>query len=130
VLSKEVAVTINVALVFSGVLGDLLVSVIERDPEFHLTARGEDSISVIRLCESVELHAIVLCAPTGSIPLATQRLMERGACRAMIAITPDGKHGWLHVPHREPCSLPGLSPARLLTAIRDVVASDGKAPDA
>jgi hypothetical protein len=119
---RGVAVTINVALVASGVLGDLLVGVIERDPEFQLTARAEDPISVIRLGKESELHAIVLCTPTGSIPITTQQLMAREACRVMVAITADGKDARLHAPHRDPLALPDLSPDWLLTVIREAVA--------
>lgn len=121
--------TINVALVFSGVFGDLLVGVIERDRGFYLAARAEDPISVIPLGEDLEFQAIVLCTPTGSISLASQRLMEGGACGAMVAITPDGKDAWLHAPHRDPRPLPDLSPEWLLTVIRDAVATDGETCD-
>jgi hypothetical protein len=122
-------VTINVALVAPGVLGDLIVSVIERDPEFHLIVRAEDAISVVRLCGDSELHAVVLTTPTGPIPPAAGRLLRGGACRALVAITPDGKEAWLHSATGDPQPLCDLSPDRLLTVIRDAVAASGEATD-
>jgi hypothetical protein len=123
-------VTINVALVASGVLGDLLVGVIERDTEFRLIARAEDVTSVPRLGGRAEMHAIVVCTPTGAVPPAMQRLSESGACCALVAITPDGKTAWIHHPRSDPRPLRDLSPDELLAAIRDAVAVEGAADDA
>lgn len=127
---KEGAVMINVALVASGVLGDLIVSVIERDPEFHLIVRAEDAISVVRLSGDSDLHAVVLTTPNGPISPAAGELLRSGACRAVVAITPDAKEAWLHFATGDPRPVCDLSPDRLLTAIRDAVSSEGESADA
>jgi hypothetical protein len=122
-------VTINVALVASGVFGDLLVGVLERDSEFRVVARAEDLISVVRLGEDAGFDAIVLCAPTGSMPLATERLMASGACGVMVTVSPEGKAAWIHRRHHVPRELRDVAPGELRAAIRAAVVASGETSD-
>jgi hypothetical protein len=121
---SEVAVAINVALVCSGVLGDLVVSVLERDPGFQVVARADDPISAVRSCGGSELDALVVGTATGAITPAARELLHGGACRVVVSIARDGKRAWLQTDRHDARPLRDLSPELLLTAIHDAVAAD------
>ena len=117
--------TIGVALVASGVLGDLLVSIIERHPEFHVSAYAQDPISVLRGSENEEFHAIVLCSSTGAIPRGFARVMERETCSAVVAVSLDGKAVTIQQRNGVTRALSNPSPDGLLDAIRQAVTGEG-----
>jgi hypothetical protein len=114
---------IHVALASApGVLGDLLESVIERDPGFQLTARTEDPTNLARLAADRDLDAVIVCARSDSDLRLVDRLPGTRECRAIVVIAPDGKDAALYRT-RGRDRLGELSPDRLLEAIRDAVRS-------
>lgn len=110
---------INVGLAAApGVLGDLLAGVIERDPEFHLTARTEDQRSLAALAAKRDIDAVIVCEPRGSGAGAAPPLLD--ACHTVAVIEDDGKDVVLHARRRRD-NLGGLSPGQLLAEISRAV---------
>jgi hypothetical protein len=115
-------VTISVALVSaSGVRGDLLESVVEQDPEFHLISRSTDLIATADALAGLPSDAVVVWTLSGEVPREAELLLDACSFRALVSLTPDGKDMRLRVPGGEQRHLRNPSPARLLDAIRDAV---------
>ena len=111
---------INVALASApGVLGDLLQSVIERDPDFRLSIRASEPIRLPELGAD-PVDAVIVCARGTPEAVPAARLLGRSGCRAVVVISGDGKDAVLfHPAGRE--RLGALSPGRLLDALRRAV---------
>jgi len=115
-------VTIRVALVSaSGIRGDLLESVVERDPEFHLISRSADLTSTADALAGLPSDAVVVWTLSGEVPREAELLLDARSFRALVSVTPDGKDVRLRVPGGEQEHLENPSPTRLLDAIRDAV---------
>jgi hypothetical protein len=115
-------VTIRVALVSaSGIRGDLLERVIERDPRFHLISYSADLTAVAGTLVSLPNDAVIVWSLSGEVPREAERRLTAGRLRALISVTPDGRDVRLRVPGRAQQSLKNPSPSSLLDAIRNAV---------
>ena len=123
--------TIHVALAqASGVLGDLLASVIKRDPEFDLIARVKSLSGIAALSRDRELDAVIVCTPDGSVPQDADRLLAEDGCDTVVAVSTDGKRASLRRRDGSEARLDGLSPAELLDGIRSIPPVNEGPPDA
>jgi hypothetical protein len=113
-----------------GVLADLLETIIERDAEFHLTARTEDLGGIGRLVRDTEPDAVILCGEPTSTSLLAPRLLSAGKCSAVATISPDGKDVSLFAPRRRPVRLGDPSPDQLLSRIQETVSRHAEGDDA
>ena len=114
---------IIVALVQApGVFGDLLETVIERDPEFELGVRVGDETELADLHTEPRLDAVIVSTQNGSIPPIAGRLLDERACGIVVAIATDGKNASLESLREGPTPLRAVSPDQLLAAIRRALA--------
>lgn len=114
---------ITVALVQApGLLGDVLESVISKDPAFILVARVE---AQDRLSAAAErLDAVVVGSPDGSISGEAARLLDYAS--VAVAVSADGKRASVRGRGGDTAVLQDPSPQQLLHTIRARAGGSGR----